>query len=70
MLNEGQETAQWTQVGAYPIPFAGTDYADGIRTVDNGQWTMGNAIYNLAGQRVSKVQQGRIYIVNGKKVLF
>ena len=70
MLNEGQDVAQWTQVGAYPIPFAGTDYADGIisitPTLSNGD----GAIYNLAGQRVSKVQQGRIYIVNGKKVLF
>ena len=70
MLNEGQETAQWTQVGAYPIPFAGTDYADGIRTIVNDKLTGSDAIYNLAGQRVSKVQQGRIYIVNGKRVLF
>ena len=29
----------------------------------------GQSIYNLAGQRVSKMQKG-INIVNGKKVLF
>lgn len=42
--------------------------ADGIQSVDNGQ-TMDNAtIYNLAGQRMNKVQRG-VNIVNGKKVI-
>jgi len=42
---------------------------DGIRTMDNGQWTMDNAeIFNVAGQRMNKLQRG-INIVNGKKVL-
>ena len=46
------------------------DDADGIETVDNGQKTTDNSpIYNLAGQRISKMQKG-INIVNGKKVLF
>ncbi len=42
--------------------------ADGIETLRNGEnETMSNAaIYNMAGQRVSKAQKG-IYIVNGKK---
>ena len=48
----------------------------GIKTMDNGQWTMvnGQSIYNLAGQIVnntlsnSKLKRG-IYIVNGKKVV-
>ena len=44
--------------------------ATGINEV-NGQGSMANgqSIYNLAGQRVSKIQNG-INIVNGKKVLF
>ena len=42
--------------------------ADGITTVDNGQLTVDKEIYNLAGQRMNKVQKG-VNIVNGKKVL-
>ncbi len=45
------------------------DAVDGIRTMDNGQWTMDNAeIFNVAGQRMNKLQRG-VNIVNGKKVL-
>ena len=40
-----------------------------IIAIDSGRSAMNNAIiYNLAGQRVSKVQKG-IYIIGGKKVL-
>ena len=39
-----------------------TSIADIEKTVENG------AIYNLAGQRVGKMQKG-INIVNGKKIL-
>ena len=37
----------------------------------NGQWSMvnGQSIYNLAGQRVGKMQKG-VNVVNGKKVLY
>jgi len=42
--------------------------ADGITTIDNGQLTVDKEIYNLAGQRMNKVQKG-VNIVNGKKVL-
>ncbi len=44
--------------------------ADGIRSIDNGQLTIDNdkVIYNLAGQKMNKLQKG-VYIVNGKKVL-
>ena len=34
----------------------------------NGQSSIVNEIYNLAGQRISKMQKG-INIVNGKKIL-
>jgi uncharacterized repeat protein (TIGR02543 family) len=43
------------------------DVVDGIKAVETTE-TESKAIYNLAGQRVSKMQKG-IYIVNGKKVL-
>ena len=70
LLNAGQEEVQWSQADAFPIPFAGPDYEDGISTIANAQLPTNNAIYNLNGQRVSKTQKGGIYIVNGKKVLF
>ena len=45
------------------------DDETGIRSIDNEQLTIDNAaIYNLAGQRLNKMQKG-INIVNGKKVL-
>ena len=48
--------------------FFNEDDATGIKAMVNGQWSMDNAIYNLAGQRMSKMQKG-INIVNGKKIL-
>jgi len=44
------------------------DDVTGIETVDYGQQTTEGAIYNPAGQRLSKTQKG-INIVGGKKVL-
>ena len=43
------------------------DVVNGIKVVETTE-TESKAIYNLAGQRVSKMQKG-IYVVNGKKVL-
>lgn len=40
----------------------------GIETIDDVQSTMNDAIYNLAGQRLKKMQKG-INIVNGKKMI-
>lgn len=40
--------------------------ATGINTIENGQLTIERKIYNLAGQRVQKMQKG-LYIINGKK---
>jgi hypothetical protein len=45
-----------------------TDDPTGITTIDNGQQTTDNKIYNLAGQRLNKKQKG-INIVGGKKVI-
>lgn len=54
-------------VKAFSIVFAGD--TDGIEAIDNGPLTMDDAeIFNLAGQRMSKVQRG-VNIINGKKVL-
>ena len=49
--------------------FSFADQADGINEV-NGQWSTvnGQSIFNLAGQRIQKMQKG-INIVNGKKVV-
>ena len=42
--------------------------ATGIETIDHSPLTIDDAIYNVAGQRLNKVQKG-INIVNGRKVL-
>ena len=44
------------------------DDATSIQTIENGQLTTDGVIYNLAGQRLQKMQRG-INIVNGKKIL-
>lgn len=40
----------------------------GIHSIENGQLTMDNGVYNLNGQRVSQPTKG-LYIVNGRKVV-
>ena len=47
--------------------FAFGDGTNGIQAVETEK-AESNAIYNLAGQRVSKMQKG-LYIVNGKKMI-
>ena len=44
------------------------DDATSIETIDHSPLTIDHSIYNIAGQRISKMQKG-INIVNGKKVL-
>ena len=39
-----------------------------IKTINSGQRTTDNGIYNLAGQRLQKEQKG-INIINGKKII-
>lgn len=56
-----------SEVKGFALSF--DDLFDGIQTIENGKLTMENApIYNLAGQRLQKLQKG-VNIVNGKKVL-
>ena len=52
--------------GVKTFTFSIDDDATGISTVES--FTEEGAIYNLAGQRISKMQKG-INIVNGKKIL-
>ena len=40
----------------------------GINSIDYGQWTIDNAVYDLQGRRVANPTKG-LYIVNGKKVI-
>ncbi len=54
-------------IKAYTFEFE--DDATAIKTIDNGQRTTDGVIYNLAGQRLGRMQKG-INIVNGKKILF
>ncbi len=61
--------------GYFDIP-AGTevkgfvfeDDATGIETIDHSSLTIDHPIYNVAGQRIKKMQKG-INIINGKKIL-
>ena len=46
-----------------------TEAATGIMTMDNGQWTMDNGVYDLLGRPVTSPQKPGIYIRNGKKYL-
>ena len=62
-----QYAAGETEVkGYFALP---DEDATAIKTIDNGQQTTEGAIYNVAGQRLQKMQKG-INIVNGKKILF
>lgn len=56
-----------SEVKAYDLSFEDEDDPTSIKTVYTVQNPMNDAIYNLAGQRISKMQKG-INIVNGKKV--
>lgn len=56
-------------VKAFKFVFEGEDDADGINAVNGEGFKVNGPIYNLAGQRINKLQKG-INIVNGKKVLY
>ena len=48
------------------VPFGGGE-ATGIETIDNEQWTIGDA-YDLQGRKVQKLSKG-IFIQNGRKIV-
>lgn len=55
-------------VKSFVLNFGDDDDATAIKTIGNIQQTADDAIYNLAGQRLNKMQKG-INIINGIKVL-
>lgn len=57
-----------TGVKSFVLNFGDDDDATAIKTIGNIQQTADGAIYNLAGQRLNKMQKG-INIINGIKVL-
>jgi len=59
-------TAVNGEVKAFTFNF--DEDATAIKAIENGQLTTDGVIYNVAGQRLSKMQKG-INIVNGKKIL-
>ena len=60
----------WTPFGHIALFYIGTEAPDAIEGInaDADKRIANAAIYNLAGQKVSKMQKG-IYIVGGKKYL-
>ena len=64
---EGKAYLEVAKPGVKGFVFAFADQADGIRTLSNSP-LKGENIFNLAGQRIQKMQKG-INIVNGKKVV-
>ena len=67
-ITEGKGYVEITDGSGVKALFFEDDDATAIQTIDNGQLTTVGAIYNVAGQRLQKMQKG-INIVNGKKVL-
>ena len=71
VIPAGKAYLEITDAGAkefYDFDFE--DDATSIRSMENGRSIMEDgAIYNVAGQRINKMQKG-INIINGKKVLF
>ena len=60
-----------SSVKEFVLNFGEEDDADGIGEIQNSKFKIQNendAIYNLVGQRLQKMQKG-INIVNGKKIL-
>ena len=56
----------WAPIDNFCLEYLGAD-PNGIRGINAGTNNAGNAIYNLAGQKVTRMQKG-IYVVNGQKV--
>ena len=81
-LNQGQEADVWFQtLGEDPYPVLEathgkvvlkdgkyTNDGNGINEVQGSEAMVHNAVYDLSGRRVERMQKG-VYIVNGKKVI-
>ena len=60
--------ANWVAVDNFRLEYLGTTAPDGIKTLDNGQWTVDNAtIYGIDGRQQSQLRRGiNIVSKNGK----
>ena len=71
-MKEGQEAGDWLVVDNWRLKYMGgqnpQDVIDGINDVITTPALSAKTIYNLSGQKLSKVQKG-VNIVNGKKIL-
>ena len=71
-IKPGKAYLEYNPADVKAFYFMFDDNATAIKAIDNGQQTTVNSqngvIFNLAGQRISKMQKG-INIVNGKKIL-
>ena len=64
----GANKAYLTYDGSGAREFFGLEETTSVISMDNGQWIMDNAVYDMQGRRVENPTNG-IYIVNGKKVI-
>ncbi|MCR5820631.1 MAG: hypothetical protein K6F94_06785 [Bacteroidaceae bacterium] len=58
----------WTPFNNWQLYYLGTTEPDAVKAVEAETTAAGKAIFNLAGQKVSKAQKG-IYIIGGRKVV-
>ena len=58
----------WVPIDNFMLEYFGAEAPDAVRSIAADTNAAPAAIYNLAGQKVSRMQKG-IYIVGGKKVL-
>ena len=72
LIDDGQLDATYARPdkGKYYPGYFMAETMTGIKAIDNGQWTIDNdgAIFNLAGQRLNKMQRG-LNIVGGRKIV-
>lgn len=67
-LRVAQTNASWLTGDNFMLSYVGSDAPSGIETLTSADVvTSGRGIYNLAGQKLNKLQKG-INIVDGKKV--
>ena len=71
-ITEGEETGDWLVVDNWRLKYLGKenpqDVIDGINDVITTPVQDVKTIYNLSGQKLTKVQKG-VNIINGKKYL-
>jgi len=72
VLDEPSKTVTFTNAGKQLCYIMDVEYVDetvGIDELTDGRRFAGEAIYNLAGQRVEQPVKGGLYIIGGRKVV-